>query len=572
MALLKRISIANFKCYRKEISFDLNKSSFFIGANNSGKSAILKAIHCFFDDRQFNSEFINKTELRAKASGYNKSTIRIEFNLEELSTKSLKEKLIRAYPELQTITKTFTFREKSKTIQIEYLINEKTYDFDDLDESMVDFLSRINVSYIHPQESAELLIKAQEKLKLRLLSNWGRNASLAEIIKQLQTQWAELRNRANPYLSNGLTQSLQEIWPGCKTTVDLPLNIEDVIAISEISFAADNELPAVNLTSQGTGAQSAILYQTHYLLDSDRTLHRGFYYPIWLIEEPESFLHADIIFKLGNYLCSDEWLSNIQMLASTHSPLLLATSKQNSKLINWCFLKDNQIEKQDSVENWDQENIKKIGIVMGDPNFDIYFSTASRGNIIVLEDSREITFQKFRESGIDVTLRLKGVSDQRRYFDVLRAVDISLGRKIYFLVDNDDGIKDFKNVLEKEQILNTSEKGFIKYRFENNIYIILFPENYAAEELFDEHRSILESCANQIFNADFTHAATDSNIPPNLTRAHAHIRNKTVNGLEDAINLIRNQQDVKDTFWNEVTTKNLKMNEDLLSDLMQFIE
>lgn len=572
MALIKKISITNFKCYRKEIEFDLNKSSFFIGANNSGKSAVLKALHCFFDDNQFKSEFINKTELKSKSAGYNKSVIAIEFSINELPTKTLRDKLLKTFSDSLILTKTFTYREKSKTINIEYKVDEKNFEYEDLDDILIDFLSRINVSYIHPQESAELLQKAQEKLKLRLLSNWGRNVALADIIKQLQSAWNDLRNKANPYLSNGLTQSLQEIWPGCKTTVDLPLNIEDVIGISEISFAADNELPAVNLTSQGTGAQSAILYQTHYLLDSDKTLHRGFYYPIWLIEEPESFLHADIIFKLGNYLCSNNWLSNIQILASTHSPLLLAASKQNSNSINWCFLKDNNVVKQGLVDDWEENDIKEIGIVMGDPNFDIYFSTSSVGNIIILEDSRELTFEKFLQSGIDVTLRLRGVSEQRRYFDVLRSVDVSLGREIIFLVDNDDGIKDFRNVLDKGELKETSAKGFKKYKFDNNIFIIVFPDNHAIEELFNEHQSVLESCANQLFNEDFTNAAADKNIPANLTRAHAHIRNKTTNGLKEAMELIRNTQDVKDIFWNEVSRNDYKINEEYLFDLKQLIK
>lgn len=92
--------------------------------------------------------------------------------------------------------------------------------------------------------------------------------------------------------------------------VDLPEKVVDVIAVSEILFKGSSDLPDVSLTSQGTGAQSTILYQTHFLLDSDKTLHRGFYYPIWLVEEPESFLHVDIIFKLGYLLCSDIWLDS----------------------------------------------------------------------------------------------------------------------------------------------------------------------------------------------------------------------------------------------------------------------
>jgi AAA15 family ATPase/GTPase len=568
MALIEKISLANFKCYRSLIECNLNDSTFFIGPNNSGKSAVLKALHCFFDDNQFSSEFINKTELRSKAAGYNRSTIILTFNIEEVTAKTLRERLIHSFGKILDITKTFTYREKSQTIQIEFKINDILSSRDDLSDDINDFLGRFKVSYIHPQESTELLRKAQEKLKQRLLSNWGRHPNLSETLQHLQIAWSELKERANPYLSNGLTQNLQDIWPGCRTTVNLPEKIEEIIAISEISFASEQNQPNINLTSQGTGAQSTILFETHYLLDSDKTLHRGFYYPVWLVEEPESFLHADIILKLGSYLSSREWLENIQMFITTHSPLLIATSKKNASKINWCLLDKATIRKQDTVSKWVDDEIKEMGIVMGDPNFDIYFKTAESDKIIIIEDSREITTQKLIESGINVTIKLNGVSEERRYFDVLRAIDISLGRSIFFFVDNDDGIKEFRNVLEKGTLIETSESGFTKYKFDNNIYLIIFPEHYAVEELFTKHDEILESCANQIFNGSFTNAASDRNIPANLTRAHASIRNKTVNGLEEAKISIRNSQDVKDIFWKAVEDDKLKMDEALTSEII----
>lgn len=408
-------------------------------------------------------------------------------------------------------------------------------------------------------------------MKSRLLSNWGRNPVLAGTLNQLQKQWTELKSMANSYLSNGLTQSLQNIWPGCETKVDLPEKIEDIIGISEIMFKASSELPDVSLTSQGTGAQSTILYQTHFLLDSDKTLHRGFSYPIWLIEEPESFLHADIIFKLGYLLCSDLWLDNIQMLISTHSPLLLATSKQNGDKIKWFSLDSHSVLKGKSVSEWSDSEIKDMGILMGDPNFDIYFKSSQQSKLIIIEDSKELTEKKFIEAGINVTQRLNGVTELKRYFDVLRSVDISMGRNIYLLIDNDDGIKDFKNSLAKGEIVVKTDAGFTKYKFENNIFLIVFPEGYAVEELFKEHDSIVESCANQIFNDNYTNATSTGAVPANLSRTHAAIRNKTVSGLDEAKKIIRNTQDVKEIFWKEVEDKNLTIEPEIASEIVKML-
>lgn len=571
MKLITGISIQNFKCYRRKQDFDLNQSNFFIGTNNAGKSAVLKALQCFFDDEEYYSDFINKTELRAKGAGANKSVIGITFNINAITTKTLSSRIKAVLGEKVTLFKNFTYRETLDFIYVDYTLNGKTMSYEYLPDELTDLISKISVSYIHPQEANELLEKAQEKLKSRLLNNWGRSSVLKETLTELQRQWSDLRTKANTYLSNGLTQSLQNIWPGCETTVGLPERIDEIIGVSDIMFKSSPEMPDVSLTSQGTGAQSTILYQTHFLLDSDKTLHRGFHYPIWLIEEPESFLHADIIFKLGYLLCSDTWLDNIQMLVSTHSPLLLATSKKNAENISWFTLDKHVLLKSNPVDKWTETEIKEIGILMGDPNFDIYFKTSQLEKLVIIEDSKQLTETKFKESGIPVTQRLNGVTEMKRYFDVLRAIDISMGRNIYLIVDNDDGIKDFRNSLASGKLIETTTNGFAKYQFEHNVYLIVFPDNYAVEELFEEHDKIVESCANQIFNSDYTKAISGETIPANLSRAHAAIRNKETKGIEEAKKLIRNQQDVKDIFWAEVENNNLNFSKIYAEELKSLI-
>jgi len=570
MTLLVSMTIQNFKCYRRQQKFDLSQSNFFIGTNNAGKSAVLKALHCFFDDSQYSSDYINMTELRAKGSGFNKTTIGVKFDLDVITTKGLRTKLKNQYGSTVTINKNFTYRENTKTTVIDYLINKRNYTQDTFPPDLSELMSKISVSYIHPQEADELLEKAQGKLKSRLLSNWGRNVYIKETLIQLQTQWTELRKIANSYLSNGLTQNLQNIWPGCSTKVDLPERIEEIIGVSGINFKGAPDLPDVSLTSQGTGAQSTILYQTHFLLDSDRTLHRGFHYPIWLIEEPESFLHADIIFKLGYLLCSDSWLNNIQMLISTHSPLLLATSKLNGDRIKWFSINNHSLLKHELVSNWEDNDITEMGVLMGDPNFDVYFKTAEAKTLIIIEDTKEISIQKYADVGINITQNLNGVAEVKRFFDVLRSVKTNTDRKIYFIIDNDEGFKQFKNSVDFAEDRDALPSGFTCYKFDNNVHLVVFPPNHAMEDLFEEFDSVVESCANQIFNNNYTHA-TDKMIPPTLSRVHAHIRNKTATGLESAKALIKNTQDVKDVFWQQAADKNWQIRKRFVNDLKKLL-
>ncbi len=483
----------------------------------------------------------------------------------------MRSKLVELFGQNLHLKHSFTFREVSSQIVSEYEIKNEVKSYDDLDKNLRSFLERIAISYIHPQESKELLEQAQLKLKNRLLSNWGRNAAIAETLKQLQSSWDDLRSKANNYLSAGLTNSLQDIWPGCSTTVDLPEKIEEIVGISEILFRGESTMPNVSLTSQGTGAQSTILYQTHFLLDSDRSLHRGFYYPIWLLEEPESFLHADIISKLGQLLNSDSWLTNIQMVISTHSPILLAASHKSANISNWNLLENHSIKRSKTVTEWSDEEIEEIGVLMGDPNFKVYFEVSLDENLIFIEDKREHTKTKLEEAGIVITKALNGATELRRYFNVLRSLEFIQSNNSFFLVDNDDGLKEFTNVLEDSKIQSQTTSGFRRYGFENGVFLVVFPPGHAFEDLFSEYDEFLESCANQIFSADYQ-VATTKQIPANLSRVHAHIRNKRSSGLEDAKDLIKKHQDVKDSFWNKVSAEGLKLSATYVKEIKSLIE
>lgn len=157
-------------------------------------------------------------------------------------------------------------------------------------------------------------------------------------MKNLEDSWNSLRTDASKSLSENLTNALILVWPDAYANVDLPEKIQDILAISSISFRQTPSQPEITLGKQGNGVQATVLFQAHYILDSDKTAHQGFHHPIWLVEEPETFLHADIALKIGLMLSSKEWLSNIQIIATTHSPLILAASSQNKENTTWTLM------------------------------------------------------------------------------------------------------------------------------------------------------------------------------------------------------------------------------------------
>lgn len=557
MPFLKKITVRNFKCFRKEISVDLEQSTFLVGPNNSGKTAILAAIRCFFDTSLFSSSDLNKSEFAAKQEGFNRTDISIEFDLNLATGKSRKKRLVDKYGPLLTVRKSFIYREASGVVIVEYQIGENSYSFfDAIEKEAQEVLNAVSVSYIHPQEGEELLRKAQEKFKQRLFNNWGRHSSVSEQLKDIQLKWDELRKTANVYLSSALTERLKVIWPHSSTKVDLPERIEDIVAVSDITFRSSSSLPEITLTSQGTGAQSIVLYQTHYLLDSDRSLHRGFYVPIWLLEEPESFLHTDIAVKLGNLLSSDEWLGSIQMIISTHSPVILASSRNNDQRTQWISLNAHAVTDQKKVDSIVDIDIENIGKMMGDPNFDAYFSASKRGPLLFIEDTRPMTKTKLEDAGILVTKALNGTSEVKKYVEVFRTVTGIVPKKAFFLLDNDKGVKEFGAYLTP-QSLKSEDSSFTLYSLGNGVFVLLLPQGFAVEDLFDEFEAEIEECVRSIYQDDFQLRDT---VPLNLTRAASTARRKgRTTNLDEAKATIRNEQDVKDIFWTKLGANNYQV-------------
>ncbi len=542
-----------------------------IGSNNSGKTAFLAALRCYFDDSLFKPSDLNKTEFTARQSGYNTCEITIEFDISLVEGKIRKRRMLLKHGTRLSVKKIFTYREASKTISIEYAVaKEKVQFLDGLDKDIQDIINAVSISYIHPQEGTDLLEKAQQKFKQRLFHNWGRHASMSDQLKELQNKWDELRTTANVYLSAALTESLGNFWPGSSTVIDLPANIDEIVAVSDISFRASQNLPEISLTSQGTGAQSIILYQTHYLLDSDRSLHRGFYVPIWLLEEPESFLHGDISIKLGNLLASNEWLSSIQIILSTHSPIILACSRQNPKTSSWAILNDHKVEKQLTVESVKDDDIELVSKLMGDSNFDAYFSASQSGVLFFIEDTRPLTINTFEESNIPITKALNGTSEVKKYLDVFKTIDGFSAKKAVFFLDNDKGIKEFSSLITNERKLK-EKNGFFLYKISNFAYILLMPKNFSVEDLFDEFDQVLESCLEEIFDEKFD---LQQKIPLHLTRAAGIARKcvDNISSMDEAKFQFKNEQDIKDFFWTKVKSKKYSLSKDKVATIKELID
>lgn len=559
MGLLKEIQLKNFMCFREETALSFSKATYLIGSNNSGKTAILLAFRCFFDEELFKDEaFLNRTEFVGKGSAHNKSVISITFDLEAIQTKTLKQRLIKKYGNLLTVTKCFTYKRVANKITVDYEIGGNKCSTDNIPDDIKKVLSAIHLTYLHPQEGKELLGRAQAKLKDRLLLNWGRKGEMTQSLQKFKISWDSLRKNANIYLSKALTRSLQDIWIGSVIKINLPKDIDDIIGISDISFQGSKNIPEIELTLQGTGAQSLVLYFTHYLLDSDRSLHAGEYHPVWLLEEPESFLHADLMFKLGRELNSPEWLANIQIIISTHSPIILATSRLAQEHAIWNLLKDNKLDQSKTSNKWTPDEIKQIGNYMGDSNFYIYFLAFLEHDPIFIEDIKPITTTVWREGGVNVTKGLGGVDEIKKHIETLQQINHVLPRNIFFIVDGPRADKEFKRFMHEDSKVGSGE--FIKYKIEEKIYLIVLPKSSNTEDLFDEFDNFVEEQLNVLCEAENGNYKLKEKIPNNLLETCRVLKKKLNDSLTKSTikSIIKVTDNIKSLFWKKVEEENLK--------------
>jgi len=556
MGLIIQVKVKNFKSFRSQAKFDFADSTYLIGVNNAGKTNIFHAIRAFFDESYFaDGSFINRTEFSRKQAGYNRSEITVTFNLDKLITKSRKNSLIKQYGNTLSVTKIITYMPDSNTLSVKWKLNDR--ESDDMPEEFRWLLSKIKITYIHPQEGKQLLSNVQKRLRQRLLANWGRGSALTHSIEDLKEKWIQMRQSANRYLSQSVSDSLQAFWPNSSVKIDLPKNIQDIISISDINFSGYKDAPEIELTSQGTGAQTTVLYLAHYLLDSDRSLNRGEYHPVWLMEEPESFLHADLLSKLSKQINSSDWQKNIQMIISTHSPILLATSRLAGDRVIWNILDDRKIGII-NIANIDDDEIKNVGKLMGDPNFFAYFLAAQDKPLIFIEDKKSVTVGKYIESGIDVARGLNGVSEIGKFLEVFIAAPFIPNNKIYFIIDHDKGkdeLARFYDIANPDKEKN----GFSRFKVKNskNIYLVILPSDFTSENLFLEFDNHLQECISKIWNMNTW--KINSSIPTNLSSLGPLCRRKTIKSKDEAVSLIKNQEDVKSLFWEKVEKFNYQI-------------
>jgi len=570
--ILEHISIQNFRSFRNKTNFPLKNASYLVGANNAGKSTVLHAIRYFFDDGLYEGrDFLNKTLAARRVSGSNTCSIAITFKVGSVRKKKLRDKLVATCGERVVIGKHAKLTDAG-VLSFTYSIdNGLEVSFVDLGEEVRELINGIKINYIHPQRGEALLSEAQAKLKRRLLDNFGRGTSqVTRHLKSFDGDWDNLRVSASEYLSLGLQGYIEKIWPEGKVTVSLPRDIKDLLEVSDISFSGFKGEPPIELLNHGSGAQALILYFTHFLLDIDKTQSRNaFHQPIWLLEEPESFLHADLCLKLGDQLSSEEWLSNIQLVVATHSPVLLSRTRLQSEKITWSVLRDTAKLQHVTPKDARREDITAIGQLLGDGNFEYYFDASADDIEVLPEDSRIETLSVLTRSGLNILKSTNGVTTFKGIIKSLVGIgEEALRYPKVAILDKDHGFREIENLLKSEAL--AEKNGFRLYgaKAVKNAYVIALPDNCTSEDLMSELDAELDIVTNQIYDDAMK---LKESIPTKFSPLVASLRGKDLL-RDEAKEMIKAHQDFKNYFWYAVDSAGATIKRTSLDSINELIK
>lgn len=316
---LTQIRINNFRTISSEITLDLKTKLTIVGPNNSGKTNILKAIHYFFCSLKNNiyqtnldSPFTNTLETSSTTTS--RTTITGTFFISEKEDSIFLNKFntLLSYLEKErqiseSVTLYLQYSTNNKPFY-RFIINEKIKSDKQeiaraLQEELIEYLlDSFSCKYIPSEKNFNDIYDLFILPHLRELVGNILQSQLEKVYGNLSI----ISNEINSTISScGIPDVQCEFGiPGSKLSE----------AISSIDFIVNDGQKTFS-NKKGSGIQAALLFAclewiTRREAESGNNL-------VWLIEEPESYLHPGLIASCNRIL--DKISENSTMLVTTHA-------------------------------------------------------------------------------------------------------------------------------------------------------------------------------------------------------------------------------------------------------------
>ncbi|WP_338332698.1 AAA family ATPase [Acetobacter sp. LMG 32666] len=306
--------IRNYRTVLDEVLPDLDKGLTLVGPNNAGKTNLLKAIRLFFTGYN-NSLGYNRESDLSFGQGRNQTNISITFRIEQSDSdeinniiENITELLKVDKPKNNEITVYLTFSSSSNPIYRVYpnskrpTIATTKASYSRFERSFMDIIfNKFSVHYIPSDKSSEQLYN---DLILPFL--------LKKAFSAL-TPHMTIISSAMDSVAKSFNLSLQKASiNGLKSSFTFPSDPNRFF--KEVDFSLSDP-EKTSIFSKGMGIQSAaILSSFNWItleeIKDDKNV-------IWLLEEPESYLHPELASQCDRMI--DELRDCSQVICTTHS-------------------------------------------------------------------------------------------------------------------------------------------------------------------------------------------------------------------------------------------------------------
>lgn len=285
---LKEVRISNYRSIRDEQLLSIGEESTLIGPNNAGKTNALRAISILFGGYENRFGYDRGLDIPFDRQSKKTSVIGL-FEIDDAET-WFWEPVDRLH-ELQGTTRTgneislYLYFTETNTPVYNVFTNVKRPQDKKAEYSRVlrglvnDFFSKFQVIYIPSEKSINDLYK--NLLAPRVSSKAA--AILGSAMDDLTTELSAISKSINDTLKSSRIDDAE-------VQIEVPGgSLENIIG--QFSLAVTDEVKTSYL-SKGRGLQAAIFYASLHWIDE--RIKEAAQHPVWLIEEPESYMHPEL--------------------------------------------------------------------------------------------------------------------------------------------------------------------------------------------------------------------------------------------------------------------------------------
>lgn len=342
---LNELHIEGYKCFRNSFSVSLQKGlNVIVGENASGKTAIIDAIRLLLREDEFGYSQITESDFHRP------------FSLSQEPAQAFRLRAVFSELSDDEHVAFLPWSNLDGNAELTLLVDNKPNHRGHYNRTLWGGMSQasmfewelfdaINCVYLPPLRDAEARLSEGKASRLaRLLKNLQRQAiqkakqkgtllPLEKEVREFNKQLASDKNgviaQANELIRMRLHESLGPIF-----------GQDTLIQFSEASFSRIVEnlrllfFPNIKGTSsqvdfraldENSLGYNNLLYIATVLAELAETREKTDYLRVLLIEEPEAHLHPQLQIRLLKYLENTAGEKNVQVIVTTHSPVLAAS-------------------------------------------------------------------------------------------------------------------------------------------------------------------------------------------------------------------------------------------------------